>query len=136
QNCNIFNDGAFDPVKDPATRDQRLVRLEHGAPITAPGRKAVRLPDGALALVALEDPRPVVVHDAHTANPQHAFALSRLSDPGTLDGTPIGILRQVTRPTYDDQLNQQLNLAAERQGRAELSAVLAGKDTWQVPARG
>jgi len=24
QNCNIFNDGAFDPVKDPATRDQRL----------------------------------------------------------------------------------------------------------------
>src|SRR6187397_1713996 len=33
QNCNIFNDGAFDPLKDPETRDDRLIRLEHGQPV-------------------------------------------------------------------------------------------------------
>src|SRR6185295_5737744 len=34
QNCNIFNDGAFDLLKDPGSRDDFLIRLEHGQPIT------------------------------------------------------------------------------------------------------
>ena len=135
QNCNIFNDGAFDPVKDPATRDQRLIRLQHGRPITTPGRKAVREPDGSLTLAPDSDPRPAVLHDAHAAGPEHAFALTRLSQPDTLDATPIGVLRQVTRPAYDDQMNRQLDQAADRQGRGDLAALLAGPDTWQVPAR-
>jgi 2-oxoglutarate ferredoxin oxidoreductase subunit beta len=132
QNCNIFNDGAFDPVKDPATREARLIRLEHGQPITSPGRKAVRQPDGSLSLVPETDPRQALVHDAHAPGPELAFALSRLSQPDTLDATPIGILRQTHRPSYDDQMNQQLNLATEQQGRGDLAQLLAGGDTWQV----
>src|SRR6201990_1383236 len=34
QNCNIFNDNAFEVLKDPGTRDDFLIRLEHGRPIT------------------------------------------------------------------------------------------------------
>jgi 2-oxoglutarate/2-oxoacid ferredoxin oxidoreductase subunit beta len=132
QNCNIFNDGAFDPVKDPAHRDQHLVRLTHGQPITAPGRKAVRLEDGSLTLVPEDDPRPVVVHDAHAAGPEHAFALTRLSDPETLDATPIGVFRSIVRPTYDDQLNQQLRRATTERGEGELGALLSGADTWTI----
>src|SRR5580692_5407782 len=33
QNCNIFNDGAFEQLKDASTRDARLLRLEHGQPM-------------------------------------------------------------------------------------------------------
>src|SRR6201747_667875 len=33
QNCNIFNDGAFDVLKDSATRDDWTIRMEHGAPL-------------------------------------------------------------------------------------------------------
>jgi 2-oxoglutarate ferredoxin oxidoreductase subunit beta len=133
QNCNIFNDGAFDPVKDPTDRETRLIRLRHGAPITAgDGRKAVRTDTGAYTLTPPEDPRPAVIHDAHTPGPEHAFALTRLADPATLDATPIGILRQTTRPTYDQQLNTQLTAATHTTGPGNLTTLLTGNDTWTI----
>jgi len=132
QNCNIFNDGAFDALKDPDTRDQRLIRLKHGEPITGPGRKAVRTETGGLELVSENDTRPAVVHDAYAPGLEHPFALSRLADLGTLDGTPIGILRQVARPTYDELMNTQLEQATARQGDGDLAALLAGSDTWHI----
>ena len=33
QNCPIFNDDAFAPLKEPAAAGERLIRLEHGAPV-------------------------------------------------------------------------------------------------------
>jgi 2-oxoglutarate ferredoxin oxidoreductase subunit beta len=132
QNCNIFNDGAFDAVKDPASRDQHLIRLEHGRPITAPGRKAVRNDDGSLTLAPEDDPRPAVLHDAHAAGPELAFALTRLSDPETLDATPIGVFRDVTRPAYDDQLNRQVQRATADRGEGDLAGLLSGPDTWTI----
>ncbi|MBS2962216.1 2-oxoacid:ferredoxin oxidoreductase subunit beta [Actinocrinis puniceicyclus] len=133
QNCNIFNDGAFDPVKDPATRDARLIRLAHGQPVlTGDGRKAVRTDTGGYALAPESDPRPAVVHDAHVSGPEHAFALSRLADPTTLDATAIGILRDIQRPTYDQTLNRQLEQAHDQHGRGDLTALLAGNDTWSI----
>src|ERR1700709_1916115 len=90
QNCNIFNDGAFDLLKDAETRDDWTIRLEHGRPLRfgAPdangvGSKAiVRDSFGDLSVaenVAADDPR-VVVHDAHRDDPSYAFALSRLTN--------------------------------------------------------
>ena len=133
QNCNIFNDGAFDHLKDPATRDTHLVRLEHGAPITAGGRKAVRTDAGALVLVDAEDPRPAAVHDAYAPGPEHAFALSRLTDAATGAATPIGVFRSIRRPVYDTLLNGQIEDAVARRGPGDLDALLAGGDTWIVP---
>jgi 2-oxoglutarate ferredoxin oxidoreductase subunit beta len=134
QNCNIFNDGAFEPLKDPATRDSHLIRLQHGTPITTADhtRKAVHNPDGSLTLAPADDPRPAVDHDAHTPNPHHAFALTHLPDPNTHHPTPVGILRQTTRPTYDDQLNDQIHSATSRQGAGDLATLLTGADNWTV----
>jgi 2-oxoglutarate ferredoxin oxidoreductase subunit beta len=89
QNCNIFNDGAFDLLKDSDTRDDWTIRMEHGRPLRfgAPdsngvaSKAVVRGGDGSLAIeddVAEGDPR-VVIHDAHADDPSFAFALSRLS---------------------------------------------------------
>src|SRR5215813_8511879 len=84
QNCNIFNDGAFEVLKDAATRDDWTIRLEHGEPVrfgTEGAKAVVRSPAGALTIedgLAADDPQ-VVVHDAHAADPAYAFALSRLS---------------------------------------------------------
>ena len=134
QNCNIFNDGAFDPVKDPATRDAHLIRLEHGRPLVFGERKVVRHSDtGALAVAAAADPAPAVVHDAHAPGPEHAFALTRLADPLTHDATPIGILRDIRRPTYDRLMGDQLRHATETRGPGDLHALLTGSDTWLVP---
>ncbi len=128
QNCNIFNDGAFEPLKDNDTRDDVMMRLEHGEPIRF-GKdltKGVsRGPDGALHVVEVgADTSSLLVHDAHDPNPSTAFALSRLSDPVTLLDTPIGIFRDVAKPSYDRLFHEQVDTATEtgrrsrRDGRA------------------
>jgi 2-oxoglutarate/2-oxoacid ferredoxin oxidoreductase subunit beta len=86
QNCPIFNDGAFDVIKDPAQAEARLVRLEHGKPVRVGDREWI--------------------HDVTADNPAQAFELSRLDD-GTMTSVPIGIFRQVERPTYDGGRNSR-----------------------------
>ena len=136
QNCNIFNDGAFDALKDNATRDDWTIPLVDGSPIRFGESKAVvRLADGSLAIeegVAADDPR-VVVHDAHRQDPSYAFALSRLR---SLDSryAPMGVFRSVERATYDTLMADQLDAAAAKApgDHDALQSLLAGSDTWQV----
>ncbi|MFE6337519.1 2-oxoacid:ferredoxin oxidoreductase subunit beta [Streptomyces sp. NPDC057806] len=136
QNCNIFNDGAFDVLKDKQQAQESVIRLEHGRPVRfgAGGAKGVvRDPaTGDLEVVDVTDANEdrVLVHDARSASPATAFALSRLADPQTLHHTPIGVFRDVERPVYDRELADQLEAAVEQNGKGDLAAVLAGSDTW------
>lgn len=143
QNCNIFNDGAFEALKDRDRAQDAVIRLEHGEPIRfgAPAedglgsKGVVRDPaTGDLEVVAVTDDTRsrILVHDAHAASPTTAFALSRLADADTLHQTPIGVLRSVERPVYDTQMAEQLDAAVERNGKGDLAALLAGNDTWTV----
>ena len=136
QNCNIFNDGAFELLKDAGARDDWTIRLEHGEPIRfgREGSKAVVRDgvSGGLSIaedVPADDPR-VVVHDAHAADPSYAFALSRLSG-SDLRYTPMGVFRSVERDTYDGMLNEQLD-RARAAAEPDLAGLLAGNDTWTV----
>ncbi|MFJ6696123.1 2-oxoacid:ferredoxin oxidoreductase subunit beta [Streptomyces sp. NPDC091272] len=138
QNCNIFNDGAFEALKDKQQAEEAVIRLTHGEQIRfgADGAKGVvRDPQtGDLKVVAVteENQAQILVHDAHSSSPTTAFALSRLADPDTLHHTPIGVLRSVERPVYDTLMADQLDTAVERDGKGDLGALLAGKDTWTV----
>jgi len=136
QNCPIFNDDAFIPLTSPATREDSVIRLEHETPVRfgpdqSRGLRFSRT--GSLEVVdaAAVDPGSLVVHDAHAADPSYAFALSRL-DTVDFAHTPIGILRQVGRPSYDELMAEQIAAAREKQGEGDLAALLAGADTWQV----
>jgi 2-oxoglutarate ferredoxin oxidoreductase subunit beta len=138
QNCNIFNDGAFDALKDKQQAEEAVIRLEHGKPIRfgADGNRGV-VRDRATGDLKVVDVTPdneadILVHDAHAASPTTAFALSRLADPDTLHHTPIGVLRDVERPVYDTQMADQLDTAVEQKGKGDLAALLAGGDTWTV----
>ncbi len=140
QNCNIFNDGAFDVLKEPATRDDFVIRLEHGQPITfgKDGEFCVTHPPGAFGLkvipTAQADPTEIMVHDATVTEPDYAFALSRL--PGEdLRNTPIGVFRCVDRPCYDDLVRGQVDTAKAKlvgEPNAELGALLNSGDTWTI----
>jgi 2-oxoglutarate ferredoxin oxidoreductase subunit beta len=138
QNCNIFNDGAWEPLKDSGVREDNLIRLEHGKPIRfgANGQKGVaRRDDGVLHVVddvADCEGDCLWVHDAHASEPSTAFALSRLADFNTLENTAIGVFRDVRRPVYDHLLADQLERATAK-GRGDLAALIAGRDTWTVP---
>jgi 2-oxoglutarate ferredoxin oxidoreductase subunit beta len=148
QNCNIFNDGAFEVLKDREKAEEAVIRLEHGQPIRfgAPFREE-QGGDGLGSKGVVRDPATgdlkvidvtqgaedsVLVHDAHAASPTTAFALSRLADPDTLHHTPIGVFRSVARPVYETQLADQLEAAIEQKGKGDLSALLHGNDTWTV----
>ncbi|MDQ1699487.1 MAG: 2-oxoglutarate/2-oxoacid ferredoxin oxidoreductase subunit beta, partial [Frankiaceae bacterium] len=136
QNCDIFNDGAFDLLKKPETRDTAVVRLEHGQPVRfgVDGQKGVRLsPQGGLEVVdvASVGSDGLLIHDATAPEPAIAFMLSRLGNVD--DGvTPIGVLRSVQRPTYDDQVRRQIDDAVATAGPGDLAALLASGDTWTI----
>ena len=135
QNCNIFNDNAFEHLKAPGERDKHLLRLEPDAPLVYADRKVVW--DGerrGLAVTSDTDPRPAVVHEIAAEDPTYAFALARLQDPATLSPTPIGVFRSVQRPVYDDLMEQQLAAAGHGTREPDLGALLAGADTWTVEA--
>ena len=135
QNCPIFNDDAFIELKDPDTRGEALVPLVAGQPIRfgADGHRGLfRDADGHLtaAEVTEDNAGQVLVHDPADPDPSAAFALSRL--PGAGSGTPIGVFRDVLRPSYEDQVERQIEQAEQRRGRGDLAALLAGRDTWTV----
>lgn len=138
QNCNIFNDGAFEALKDKERAQEAVIRLEHGEPIrfgADNSKGVVRDPatgDLVVVPVTADNEHQILVHDAHAASPTTAFALSRLADPDTLHHTPIGVLRSVQRPVYDTLMNEQLDTAVEQNGKGDLSRLLAGNDTWTV----
>src|SRR5579859_950004 len=138
QNCPIFNDDAFAQVTEPGSRDEHVIRLEHGQPVRfgPQGERALRFgPTGSLEAApapadGAED-GSLVVHDAHAADPSYAFALTRL-DTVDFAHTPIGIFRDVERATYDDAMAAQIDAARSRTGDGDLEALLAGSDTWRV----
>jgi 2-oxoglutarate ferredoxin oxidoreductase subunit beta len=83
QNCNIYNDGAFDYVRD--EKENRLY-LEHGKPAGETG----------------------IVHDE--TDFATSFALSRVTFEK--DGVvPLGVFRDVPRNSYDELVQAQLQNA-------------------------
>jgi 2-oxoglutarate ferredoxin oxidoreductase subunit beta len=132
QNCPIFNDGAFDQVKDNETKEGSLLQMVHGQPIKSSTFGVVR--DGAaLKLVELSavNESELVIHDAHDPDPSYAFALSRLSG-SDLEHTPIGVFRDVVRPGYSAMVNDQLSSVIAAQGAGDLNKLLHSGDTWVV----
>jgi 2-oxoglutarate ferredoxin oxidoreductase subunit beta len=106
QNCNIFNDGAFDFVReDEANR----IYLVDGEPVGDTG----------------------LVHDEHAADPAQAFALSRITH-ATHGKAPLGIFRDVERPVYDELMAEQLEQAVEKRGQGDLRELLLSGDTWTI----
>jgi 2-oxoglutarate ferredoxin oxidoreductase subunit beta len=128
QNCNIFNDGAFDFVRDDKTN---RIYLEHDQPIRfgENGEKGVRQRrDGSVEI--FEGSGEPLVHDAHLEQPSLAFALSRLTQD--VGATPIGIFRDIEAPVYDELLNDQLEASLAQRGEGDLEALLRSGETWVV----
>jgi 2-oxoglutarate ferredoxin oxidoreductase subunit beta len=97
------------------------------------GAKAVVLRDGQATIVdsSKVDPGAILVHDPTRPDPAVAFALSRLSH-GPYGPTPLGIFRDVHRPTYESLMNGQIDSAKEKQGEGDLSRLVESQGTWTV----
>jgi len=133
QNCNVYNDGAFDAVKE---QTENQIRLEHGQPIRfgAENERGVKLSaDGSCELVDVADvgEEALLVHDEHHEAASLAFSLSRIAH--TPHGpTPIGVFRDIERPVYDELMAEQLETSKTERGEGDLGALLHAGDTWSV----
>ena len=135
QNCNVFNDGAFEAVRGKGAAPNQI-RLEHGEPIRfgAEGERGIaRAEDGSLTVVDVEEvgEEALIVHDAHLENQSHAAALARLASSPTMP-TPIGVFRDVKRPVYGEGRQRQLADAHAGASLADVDELLRSGDTWTV----
>jgi 2-oxoglutarate/2-oxoacid ferredoxin oxidoreductase subunit beta len=136
QNCNVFNDGAFDTILNKDARPDMLIDLKHGEPIRWGSEQQMGLvmnEFGEAKVVAVADVGvdKLIVHDEHRPDPSLAFALSRVAEhPDT--PTPVGVFRAVERPTYESAMQHQLADASERQGPGDLHSLLRSAPTWSV----
>jgi 2-oxoglutarate ferredoxin oxidoreductase subunit beta len=136
QNCNVFNDGAFDTILKRDVRPDMLIPLTHGQPIRfgADDQLGVAVNEfGEPHVVQVADvgEDALLVHDEHRPDPTLAFALSRLADTPTVP-TPVGVFRDVERPVYEAEIQRQLAAASDRQGPGDLTALIASGPIWTV----
>ena len=134
QNCNIFNDGAWDSLTDKNTKADTTLVLEHGKPLRfgKNREKGIRLAQGlrpeVVSLGDGIDEKDLVVHDEH--NPAVAFLLSRMGPPDF--PTPLGVFYSDVRPTYEAVANRQMEAARAKLGEGDVDALLNRGDTWVV----
>jgi 2-oxoglutarate ferredoxin oxidoreductase subunit beta len=137
QNCNVFNDHAFEGVTGKSSREEMMIDLVHGEPIRfgVDGHRGVVMQaDGQLRIVAVADvgEDAILVHDATREDPSLAFALARLSSDDH-SPTPFGVFRDVDRgPGYGSMVAAQVVESSARKGPGNLIDLLRSGGTWQV----
>ncbi len=138
QNCVIFNDNTFGYATDKNTKDDTIVELEHGQPLIFGKHhdKGIRLRDLEpevvnLDHVALED---LLVHNESSPSANLAFMLSRMRYPDFPE--PIGVLRSIERPVYEEGVFNQVETSIRKNGAGDLRAMYEGGDTWEVVTNG
>jgi 2-oxoglutarate ferredoxin oxidoreductase subunit beta len=134
QNCNVFNDGAFETITAKSVRDDMLIPLIHGEQIRfgEDGQKGLVVgSDGKLQIVTVADvgEDAILVHDE--TDTALGFMLSRLASSPT-EPTPIGVFHAVDRPEYAAETDRQLALAQEQKGSGDLQALLHSGAIWSV----
>ena len=136
QNCNIFNDRAWETLTEREVRDDHTILLEHGKPLIFGKNhdRGIRMNGINLEVVTLGEgfnEADLIVHDERHPNPAYAFLLSRMdATPGF--PTPMGVLRAVDAPPYERSMNEQLKQAVAKRGKGEITQLLQAGDIWEV----
>jgi 2-oxoglutarate ferredoxin oxidoreductase subunit beta len=137
QNCVIYNDGAFDRLSDKKTKDDHLLILEQGKPMVfgVNKDKGIKL-DGTKPVIiniteGTNSINDVLVHDEFDDSPIRSILLAHLEDYAGMP-TPMGVFKQILKPTYDRGIEEQINEVIKKKGEGDLEQVLFSGNTWAV----
>jgi 2-oxoglutarate ferredoxin oxidoreductase subunit beta len=138
QNCKIFNDGVFEYASDKSVKADTTLYLEHGKPLIfgKDRNKGIRLHGLDPEVVTIGNGITVddlLIHDEKAEEPSLAYLLSRMVHPAFPEC--MGVFRCVSRPTYDELLNKQIEDVVRSKGKGKLEDLFASDDTWVVPAK-
>jgi len=137
QNCVIFNDEVWDPVTNRKTATSNQLRLEDGKPLLfAGGEKGIRLNADLVpeivdvgegeGKVGVED---ILVHKQDGSAAYHAM-LASMEAPAFPE--PLGIIKQVAKPSYDELALAQVEQVLAERGKGDIDALLNSGMTWTV----
>lgn len=138
QNCNIFNDGAFEIFTEKGTKALETLFLEHGKPLLfgANKEKGIKLDGFHPVIVDLNNGASADdcwVHDEKDF--YKAQILVRMFDDPSIEGhlpRPFGVFFETDRPCYEDQLNSQIDQVITSKGQGNLDKLLRGNETWTI----
>lgn len=135
QNCNIFNDGAFEYVAGKGFREDNAIYLEHNKPLVfgKDKRKGIRLNGMTPEVVELGagvNENDLLFHDEKAQEPSLAYLLSRMRHPQFPE--PMGVFRCISAPTYEVLLQEQVKKAVASKGEGTLEALFDDGETWVV----
>jgi 2-oxoglutarate ferredoxin oxidoreductase subunit beta len=137
QNCNIFNDGAWQYLTEKEARSEHIVQLEHGKPLVFGKNrdKGIRQNGLDLEVVTLGNgvaERDLLIHDEEYRNPVYAFLLAQMEEmPGM--PTPIGVFRSWNDVApYEETVNNQIKDVIAKRGAGDINKLLRSGDTWEV----
>lgn len=134
QNCVIFNDSTWDSIYGKESRDDQTLFLEAGKPLLfgKNKQKGIRLNglEPQIVDVATAAPGEILIHQPQQASPLYSQLLATMGLPDF--PTPMGVIRQIQRPTYDELIEQQVGHAKAKRGSGTWKELLHGNATWTV----
>ena len=139
QNCNIFNDGAFEIFTEKATKPLHALFVEHGKPLVfgANNEFGVRIDGMRPQVVTLGEQYSADDMWIHDENDFYkAQILTRLFDNPNEEGAifprPFGVFYAADRPCYEDMMALQIEEAIASKGAGDLDKLIRGKEVWEI----
>jgi 2-oxoglutarate/2-oxoacid ferredoxin oxidoreductase subunit beta len=138
QNCNIFNDGAFEIFTEKTTKPEETLFLEQGKPLVfgAQQNKGIRLDGFKPVVVELGgeySADDLWVHDEKDF--YKAQILVRMFEDPRIEGhlpRPFGVFYEVDRLSYEDLMSMQIEEVISTKGKGDLDKLLRGNETWTI----
>ncbi len=137
QNCNIFNNGAFEQFTDKSSKIDANLMLEHGKPMRfgADGSKGIAIDESGRPLVvdvATHGEDRLLVHDE--TSDTIASILCKLDWPSF--PAPFGVIRSVVRPVYEQLVTEQMQAARASGKKRTLKDLMTRGRSWTVSPDG
>ncbi|HET7819637.1 MAG TPA: 2-oxoacid:ferredoxin oxidoreductase subunit beta [Bacteroidia bacterium] len=137
QNCNVFNDGAFEVFTEKSSKKAETLFMEHGKPLVFGNNneKGIKLDGFKPIVVNIADvsTNDLWIHDER--DEMKATLLTRFFDDPQKAGhlpRPFGIFYIEERPTYEEAMAFQISEAKKLRGEGDLDALLRGKENWVI----
>jgi 2-oxoglutarate/2-oxoacid ferredoxin oxidoreductase subunit beta len=138
QNCNIFNDGAFEVFTEKSSKPEETLFAEQGKPLIfgAQKNKGIKLDGFKPIVVSLDNGASaddLWVHDDRDFF--KAQILTRMFDSTKLEGhmpRPFGVFYETDRPCYEDVMAMQIDEVQATKGKGDLDKLLKGNETWTI----
>ncbi len=139
QNCIIFNDGAFEHEVGKKTKADNTVELVHGEPLIFGKENNLGIRSNGLSLEVVEltedhNPSDLLVYDKTSPNPGMAQMVAAMGLSGGSMPLPVGMFREVHRPSYESAMDDQVRAAQAKTGggKPSLQSLFSKGDTWTV----